>query len=82
MECDESDTSTETGEEEDEDVGEDEDEDGDEVSNLPRIQKKVNPFVDDEAEENDDGEDCVDDAGTSQLNATEICEVSDMYLVL
>ncbi|KAL5113033.1 Excitatory amino acid transporter 2 [Taenia crassiceps] len=72
LEYDESDTSTETEQEED-GVGEDEDEDGDEISNLSRIRKRVNPFVDDEAEESDDVEDLVD-PGTSELNATEICE--------
>ncbi|VDK35362.1 unnamed protein product [Taenia asiatica] len=77
LECDESDFSTGTEQEEDEDMDEDEDEDG-EVPNMSRIQKNVNPFADDEAEESDDNDsdddDRVDDVGTSQLSATEICE--------
>nr|CDS15712.1 claspin protein [Echinococcus granulosus] len=76
LECDESDTSTETEteQEENEDGNGDEDEDIDENPSVSNIQKKVSPFVDDEAEENDDSEDCEVDIGASQQSATEICE--------
>uniref|UniRef100_A0A915EWA6 Claspin n=1 Tax=Echinococcus canadensis TaxID=519352 RepID=A0A915EWA6_9CEST len=76
LKCDESDTSTETEteQEENEDGNGDEDEDIDENPSVSNIQKKVSLFVDDEAEENDDSEDCEVDIGASQQSATEICE--------
>ncbi|VDM31716.1 unnamed protein product [Hydatigera taeniaeformis] len=68
VEGDESEISTETEQEEDEDVAGDED--SDEIINMSHIRNRANLFVDDEAEEDEDG----DDDGIPREDAAGICK--------